>query len=68
MAYDDGEVRQQFSICFTARLLGGELNTSSESKEVVWVAPADTEALQMHPSMRMRLAHYLEHRPSPYIA
>lgn len=67
MAYDDGEVRQQFSICFTARLLGGELKTSSESKEVAWVTPAETEGLQMHPSMRMRLRHYLEHRPSPYI-
>ena len=67
MAYDDGEVRQQFSICFAARLLGGELKTSSESKEVAWVAPADTVTLQMHPSMRMRLAHYLERRPSPYI-
>ena len=31
MAYDNGEVREQFSICFTARLLGGELQTSSES-------------------------------------
>lgn len=67
MAYDDGEVRQQFSICFTARLIGGELKTSNESREVAWVAPDDTERLQMHPSMRMRLAHYLEHRPSPYI-
>ena len=67
MAYDDGEVRQQFSICFAARLLGGELKTSSESKEVAWIAPADTTTLQMHPSMRMRLAHYLERRPSPYI-
>lgn len=28
MAYDDGEVRQQFSICFTARLMGGELKPS----------------------------------------
>ena len=67
MAYDDGEVRQQFSICFAARLLGGELKTSSESKEVAWIDPADTATLQMHPSMRMRLAHYLEHRASPYI-
>jgi ADP-ribose pyrophosphatase YjhB (NUDIX family) len=67
MAYDDGEVRQQFSICFSARLLGGELKTSSESKEVAWIAPADTGRLQMHQSMRMRLAHYLEHRASPYI-
>jgi ADP-ribose pyrophosphatase YjhB (NUDIX family) len=67
MAYDDGEVRQQFSICFAARLLGGELKTSSESKEVAWISPADTATLQMHPSMRMRLAHYLERRASPYI-
>lgn len=34
MAYDDGEVRQQFSICYHARITGGELRTSSESKEV----------------------------------
>lgn len=33
MAYEDGEVRQQFSIAFTARL-GGEDRTSSESKRV----------------------------------
>ena len=29
MAYDDGKVRQQFSICFRARIIGGELRTSS---------------------------------------
>ncbi len=40
MAYDDGEVRQQFSICFAARLLGGELKTSSESKEVLERRPS----------------------------
>jgi ADP-ribose pyrophosphatase YjhB (NUDIX family) len=34
MAYDDGEVRQQCSICFTTRMLGGRLATSSETSEV----------------------------------
>jgi 8-oxo-dGTP pyrophosphatase MutT (NUDIX family) len=34
MAYDDGEVRQQCSICFTTRMLGGQLATSSETSEV----------------------------------
>ncbi|MFE2567477.1 NUDIX domain-containing protein, partial [Streptomyces mirabilis] len=34
LAYDDGEVRQQFSICFRAHQVGGSLRTSSESKEV----------------------------------
>ncbi len=31
LAYDDGEVRQQFSLCFTTRMLGGTLRTSSET-------------------------------------
>lgn len=63
MAYEDGEVRQQFSIAFTARLLGGEARTSSESKQVEWVRPEDIETLPMHPSMRMRLAHALSGGP-----
>ncbi len=68
MAYDDGEVRQQFSICFRARLLGGELRTSDESKEVRWVEPADLSDLDIHPSMRLRINHALDpDRLQPYI-
>lgn len=67
IAYDDGEVRQQFSLCFTARLVGGEARTSSESRAVAWVTPADTARLPMHPSMRLRLQHALEHRPTPHL-
>lgn len=67
MAYDDGEVRQQFSIAFSAKLIGGDMRTSSESKEVAWVTPAQAADLQMHPSMRMRMNHYLERRPKPFI-
>lgn len=32
IAYNDGEVRQQFSICFRVHPVGGSLRTSSESK------------------------------------
>ncbi|MEU7067745.1 NUDIX domain-containing protein [Streptomyces sp. NPDC046161] len=68
MAYDDGEVRQQFSICFHARPIGGSLRTSSESKEVRWVAPADLGDLDIHPSMRLRITHGLDtSRNAPYI-
>ncbi|MFJ6772089.1 NUDIX hydrolase [Kitasatospora sp. NPDC091257] len=68
MAYDDGEVRQQFSICFRARPIGGVLRTSSESKEVRWVHPADLNDLDIHPSMRLRIKHGLEAgRTEPYI-
>ncbi|WP_458087091.1 NUDIX domain-containing protein [Streptomyces malaysiensis] len=68
MAYDDGEVRQQFSICFHARPVGGELRTSSESKEVRWISPADLDELDIHPSMRLRITHGLdESRTAPYV-
>ncbi|WP_328386784.1 NUDIX domain-containing protein [Streptomyces sp. NBC_00400] len=68
MAYDDGEVRQQFSICFHARPIGGTLRTSSESKEVRWVSPTDLDKLDIHPSMRLRIDHGLDDsRTAPYI-
>ncbi|WP_328632783.1 NUDIX domain-containing protein [Streptomyces sp. NBC_00356] len=68
IGYDDGEVRQQFSICFHARPIGGTLRTSSESKEVRWVSPADLDSLDIHPSMRLRITHGLdESRAAPYI-
>jgi ADP-ribose pyrophosphatase YjhB (NUDIX family) len=67
MKYDDGEVRQQFSICFAARLLGGSARTSRESSEVSWVRRDQLDGLEMHPSMRTRIQHYLEHRASPFI-
>jgi 8-oxo-dGTP pyrophosphatase MutT (NUDIX family) len=68
MAYDDGEVRQQFSICFRAHPVGGVLRTSSESKEVRWVSPADLDALDIHPSMRLRIEHGMDDsRTAPHI-
>ena len=65
--YSDGEVRQQFSICFRADYLSGEPTTSDESSEVRWVYRDDLEALDIHPSMRLRIDHGYEHRPKPYI-
>lgn len=67
MAYDDGEVRQQFSIAFRARLAGGEKRTSSESDRVEWLAVDEIAKLNMHPSMRMRLEHALGGDARPFI-
>jgi ADP-ribose pyrophosphatase YjhB (NUDIX family) len=64
--FTDGEVRQEFSICFRAEPTGGELRTSNESKEVLWRAPAELDALNIHPSIRLRIRHGLEHRAEPY--
>jgi ADP-ribose pyrophosphatase YjhB (NUDIX family) len=67
MAYKDGEVRQQFSVCFATRLLGGHLRTSTETSEVCFVEGADLDGLNIHPSIRLRIQHYLEARPDPYV-
>jgi ADP-ribose pyrophosphatase YjhB (NUDIX family) len=67
MAYTDGEVRQQFSLCFTTRLIGGQLQVDSESTDIAWTSPQDIESVNMHPSMRLRIQHYLERRRTPYL-
>jgi len=65
--YSNGEVRQQFSICFRARYLGGQPTASEESAEVRWVARNELDELPIHPSMRLRIDHGFENRPKPYI-
>jgi 8-oxo-dGTP pyrophosphatase MutT (NUDIX family) len=65
--YTDGEVRQQFNICFAARLVGGTLRGSDESTDVRWVAPDRLDTLQIHHTTRLRLRHFLERRAKPYI-
>ncbi len=61
------EVRQEFSIVFTARPLAGEPTPSSESSEVHWVSLDAVPGLQMHRSMRQRIQHQLDKRSQPYI-
>lgn len=65
--YNDGEVRQQFSICFEAVHVTGTLRTSPESIEVRFVPILDLAAFPIHPSMRLRIKHALEERPEPVI-
>jgi ADP-ribose pyrophosphatase YjhB (NUDIX family) len=67
IAYDDGEVRQQFSIAFTARPIGGSLRTSDESRAVAWIDPGRLDELDIHPTMRLRIDHALEGRTPPHI-
>lgn len=66
MAYDDGEVRQEFSICFRARPVAGEPRTSDESSEVRWVDPVQLDELDIHPSIRLRIDHGLQDRAEPF--
>lgn len=68
IAYDDGEVRQEFSICFRAIRIGGELRTSNESSEVDWLRPAELNSVDVHPSIRLRIEHALDDRKSTFFS
>jgi ADP-ribose pyrophosphatase YjhB (NUDIX family) len=67
IAYDDGEVRRQFNVCFTARVTGGELAISDESTELRFVDPGELGDLPMHHTQRLRVGHFLEGRERPWL-
>ncbi|KJK57929.1 DNA mismatch repair protein MutT [Saccharothrix sp. ST-888] len=67
IAYTDGEVRQQFNICFTARVTGGSLAISDESTDLRFVAVGQLDDLPIHHTQRLRLDHFLDHREHPYL-
>lgn len=66
IAFDDGEVRQEFSICFRAQPVDGNLRSSSETKEALWVRLDQLDILPIHPSIRKRITHGLERRVQPF--
>ena len=68
IAYDDGEVRQEFSICFRARPISGQLAPSSESQHVHWVEPGRLDELKIHRSVRLRIDHGLQEGNEPYLS
>jgi ADP-ribose pyrophosphatase YjhB (NUDIX family) len=61
-AYDDGEVRQEFSICLACTIVGGSLQVSSESTAVDFFPIADLPDLQIHESIRIRIRDYLDNK------
>ena len=63
----NGEVRQEFSIVLTARLIGGHPTPSSESSEVRWVPLAEIPSYTMDRSMRIRINDYLTPGMAPVI-
>ncbi|WP_030981364.1 NUDIX domain-containing protein [Streptomyces sp. NRRL S-1813] len=67
IAYTDGEVRRQFNVCFTARLVGGQLAISDESTELRFIHPDEVGDLPMHHTQQLRIRHFLERRECPYL-
>jgi 8-oxo-dGTP pyrophosphatase MutT (NUDIX family) len=58
-AYDDGEVRQEFSICLECRIVSGEVAASEESYEVEFFGSDAVERLPMVDSIRLRITDFL---------
>ena len=58
----------RLTVCFTARLVGGELVRSDESTDLRWIAPSALDDLPIHHTTKLRLQHFLEHRRTPYVA
>lgn len=67
IAYADGEVRQQFAVCFTPRILGGRLAVSDESTDVAFVDAAQLDELPMPPTQRLRIDRYAAGSGTPHL-
>ncbi|MFE6849746.1 NUDIX domain-containing protein [Streptomyces sp. NPDC057674] len=66
--FADGEVRQEFSLCFRARPVSGEIEVSSESLEVRWIPRSEVDSLDMSPTTRRRLEEGFRDSPVPRIS
>jgi 8-oxo-dGTP pyrophosphatase MutT (NUDIX family) len=58
-AYDDGEVRQEYSVCVACDHIGGTLAISHESTELGMFTPEEIDGLSMHERIRVRILDYL---------
>jgi 8-oxo-dGTP pyrophosphatase MutT (NUDIX family) len=61
------EVRQEFSVVFTARPLAGEPTVNPEATKVNWFSPDQLAELVMHDSMRKRIRHFLDGEGRPHL-
>jgi 8-oxo-dGTP pyrophosphatase MutT (NUDIX family) len=59
IAYSDGEVRQEYEIAFIGSPVSGLATESEEASDVVWVAPATLDTLDIHPTQRRQIDHFL---------
>ncbi|MGW4299986.1 NUDIX domain-containing protein [Streptomyces sp. NPDC004646] len=68
IAFADGEVRQEFSLCFRARPVGGEIKVSPESFAVRWIPRAELNSLDISPTTRRRLEQGFRDSEVPLIS
>lgn len=59
VAYTDGEVRQEYEVTLLARPVSGEPSANDEASDVCWAAVGDLDQLDIHPTMRRQIDHWL---------
>ncbi len=67
IAYEDGEVRQEFAVVYYGRVTGGQITVSHESTSVKFLSLGELESLPVHPTVRLRLQHHTGFRGTPYL-
>ena len=72
IAYSRGEkileVRQPVNVCLHARPTGGTLTPApDEARQVAWINPEDLPTLPIHPALRLRIQHALDHPNTPLV-
>ena len=59
VAYTDGEIRQEWELILLGRPVTGSPAANEEASDVRWVAPADLESLDIHPTQWRQLRDWL---------
>ncbi len=67
VAYPDGEVRQQFSVCLIGEPFSGTEHGSSETSQVGWFDQAGIAVLEVSVTAGIRLADYFGARARPVV-
>ncbi|MBD1383503.1 NUDIX domain-containing protein [Metabacillus arenae] len=67
IAYTNGEIRQQFSICFLCEIVGGTQVTSEESIEVKFISIEELDRISIHPTQKIRIEDALSGEEQAFI-
>jgi 8-oxo-dGTP pyrophosphatase MutT (NUDIX family) len=59
VAYTDGEIRQEWELILLGRPVSGSPTVNDEASDVRWVAVADLESLDIHPTQWRQLRDWL---------
>jgi ADP-ribose pyrophosphatase YjhB (NUDIX family) len=62
IAYPNGEIRQEFSICFACKSENGEIQISTESTNIGFFSRKEIAKLPIHPSTKQRIEDYWRRR------